>query len=1131
MATFTRIAQNLQSLIGPSHCRDTDDLLALTNPEVRRAFEDFFLPTESDRTRAHLVLAAHLWALADQQGSDTFLHCEANSVMHLPSNLIQSSQLEALHSLLSSYYFLYANVRHSLLHPLLETYSLYDSKHKSATSFDFQGRLEDCRSFLRRHGHLLSSWPALFVQQALNEPPETSAHTWAQGLVGKGGARVVEWLNNDSQILQETSELVSTFSSEPTCLVVSSDGELMVVGTGQGMLHFINTQTGQEVKSLVSSCDGISSCVFLKDGRLATTSFDGRIEIWDIGNGCRTALIEGHTNVITASDISADRKHLATVSLDFMLKVWSSTKGNEVAALPSSSPLNCVTFDPEGHLLAAGCWNGNVIVWNWLQNKTLTSLSGHRRSVRSLSFSPSSSMLCSGSLSGEVRVWSVPTSTCVGCFQAHCGAAEALAFLDEGSMLLSAGSDHTLQLWSGGLGRSVTALKSDECEREPPLKKLKSVTPEPAALCVAVNGDYVAVGYHGDGIKLFTLDSGEKIWDSGNLDVSILSLLWVVMDAEQTKPELLLSGGSDKRVRVWKRKEEEKGLLGGLKMSELLDVQPGTILALAQNSTYLATASDKFTIVLWLLSDLAADIWDEPHALLRGHSGGVTCLAFSPDGGQLLSGGKDQALMVWDVSSAPAVLSKSLPHSHKDWITGCVWTPDCVISSSNDGRLCLWDLQAGQRLSEISWRSPLTSVCCLGRYVMAGCAEGALHVWNWEKNVEICHIAAHKQRIHHCSILPNADKNKEVNPEEMTVFTASDDGTVQLWKPLQVEHFGTFQGHSGAICGVVHKEGLPEFLTVSEDRSLRCWTWATESPPSLRGPITALCFSQRGDLLLAGYESGLLELWQHGTLVGHKQVSDSTVTAICPMPDGQFAVSYTKLAVDVWKLVWNQQRSTASLVKETTYTVNYPVVRLNYCSVLIGVSDAGNIFDVTKEEINWTHTITRWCHAIRIVGVINNDEKSMWLVGEKQGEVQIGFVFAMGPKSCFNSAFSSLNLETNEEEKKGSLITAGTVDKEFVVCGDVNGNMWFNQAPDVSSWSSRKPAHSDRISVLKLTDRIIISASYDRTVKLWDRNTKKQVGMFVCGGPVLHLEVNPEKPTELVCGDGQGKLYFLSWKE
>ncbi|KAF3857940.1 hypothetical protein F7725_011141 [Dissostichus mawsoni] len=932
MANFTLIVQSLQGLIGPSHCYDTDDLLALTNPE----------------------------------GSDSFLHCEAHSVLHLPACLIQSDQLEALHSLLSNYYFLYANVRHGLMHHLLETYSLY-GEHASRYCM-----MNDCRSFLQRHGCLLSSWPALFVQQALNEPSYSSAHTWAQGLMGKGGARVVD-------------ELVSTFSSEPTCVVVSPDAELMVVGTGKGTLHFINTQTGQEVKSLVSSCDGISSCVFLLDGRLATTSFDGRIEIWDIGNGCRTALIEGHTNVITASDLTADRKHLATVSLDFMLKV---------AALPSSSPLNCVTFDPEGHLLAAGCWDGNVIMWNWLQNETLT-----------------------------------------------------------------------LQLWSGGLGRSVAALKSDKCEQEPPLKKMKSACSQPAALCVAVNGDFAAVGYHGDGIKLFSLESGvERIWDSGSLDVSVLCLLWVVLDSEQTQPELLLSGGSDKRVRVWKRKLTEEGLLEGLEM----------------------------------LSNLTFDWSDfEPYEVLRGHIGGVTCLAFSPDGGQLLSGGKDQALMVWDVSSTPAVLSKSLPHSHKDWITGCVWTPDCVISTSNDGRLCLWDLQAGQCLREISWKNPLTSVCCLGRYVMAGCSEGALHVWNWETSTEICHIAAHKQQIHHCSLLPNTDKNKEINPEEMTVLTASDDGTVQLWKPLQVEHISTFQGHSGAICGVVPKEGHPEFLTVSKDCSLRCWKWTTESPPCQRGPVSAVCFSQSGDLIFAGYESGFLEVWQHNTVVGHKQTSESPIRAICFMPDGQFAVSYLKPAVDVWKLVWNQQHSTASLLKVTTHTVKDLVVRLHYCTILIGVSETGSIFDVTKSgSDSWQHTISRFENSVRFLGMIRNDEKSMWLVGEEDGGVQVGFFFAMGPQYTFYQSLGTVDLFTDEEEKKGCLITAGTLDKDLVVCGDIKGNMWFNQTSEGSSWSSRKP-----------------------------------VGMFVCGGPVLHLELNPEKPTEMVCGDGQGKLYFLSWKE
>lgn len=61
-------------------------------------------------------------------------------------------------------------------------------------------------------------------------------------------------------------------------------------------------------------------------------------------------------------------------------------------------------------------------------------------------------------------------------------------------------------------------------------------------------------------------------------------------------------------------------------------------------------------------------------------------------------------------------------------------------------------------------------------------------------------------------------------------------------------------------------------------------------------------------------ECFLLVNWLHG--VSASQTSDYGITAICAMPENQFAVSYLKPVVDVFKLVWNQQRNSARYEKQ-----------------------------------------------------------------------------------------------------------------------------------------------------------------------------------------------------------------------
>ncbi|XP_026876678.2 telomerase protein component 1 [Electrophorus electricus] len=1156
MLIFSQLAQNLRSLIHPSFSHGPDEALTLTITGVRSAFEQLYLSTEKDRSRAHLILAAHLWVHSDPLGKDTFLHCDADSLTHLPVHLIKCHQWEPVYFLLSSFNFLYANVRHGLLHALLENYVLLSKTNEIHQQHqeppDHLDELHHCHSFLKRHAHLLSHWPALFVQQALNEPNESSAHVWANMMTEQGGVHAVRWLNKNRGQKQAASELVSTFKWGPCCVALSPAGGVLAVGTQRGTLHCFHIDTSrvmpavsfQEVQTLTSSCDGVSGCKFLDEGVVCTTSYDGHVEVWDIGSGYRTAYLNAHSNQITGCDVSSDRKHFATVSLDFNLKVWSSEKYKEMVCLPNPSPLNCVTFEREGMVLAVGCWDGAVHVWDWLRQEMRMTLLGHQCSVRSVAFSSSSSsLLCSGCLAGEVRLWSTSAAACMGFYQAHCGSTEALSFLPDGDTLLSAGHDGKVHLWSASLGCFVSVLGEQK----------KRVVHRPAAVAdvahsVAVANGYAAVGYHGDGIKLFSLESGERVWSTEDSWLSVSCMLWLEAEAD----DLLLSGSLDHHLRLWRR---QAAAAGSLTLRGAFGVQEGAILALAQSATYVASASDDFTIALWWKNELTSEPWVEPSVarVLRGHSGGVTCLAFSPDEKHLLSGGKDQTLMVWKVCSSPPSLFQSLPDCHGDWIMACAWTASAMLSCSNDCRLCLWDIQSGSCIREVLTMSSLTTLCCWKDYVILGSADGLLRVWNSDVGM-ITEIQAHHSCIHNTTIISTAAPEGNLKTQDLLVATASEDGTVKLWHPLQVQHHNSHSDHSGAVQDVVSGHGQ-WFFSVSEDLSLRAWSFtigscvpqsgiAAEIETSCRESVTVAYFLERGELVACGYHSGRLQLWHHNSLVYSNKVSNNRIGAISSLPNQQIALASSDCSVTVWNLQWDSQHCTASLFQVSSYTVESPVAYMYYSNFLLGLCIDSIITDVFCSDRT---NLDLFLEPTQPLGIVKNDAKSVWVLGENDCELQLYFILFIDPVTSWyasnviitlpvgkgsSNEKSEMQSESPPEEQykpRKTCITAAAMHKGFIVCGDAKGYMRFNQPPRMAAWSEQRKAHSDRISVLRLTDSTIISASYDKTVKLWDRNTKKQVGMFVCKAPVQVLEVNQDDPRQLVCGDTLGKIYFLSW--
>jgi WD40 repeat protein len=193
----------------------------------------------------------------------------------------------------------------------------------------------------------------------------------------------------------------------------SPDGHLLVVGAGDGTIHFYQGLDRPRRRKAKRHRQPVSCLAFTPDGRtLASGSHDGTVRLWDADWVKERSTLEGHADWIRCLAVSPDGKRLASCSDDGLVLLWSLPDGGESGGFEAhDGPIGGASFAPDGRRLITVGWDGTARVFDvegvrTTENARLTS--AYQWDAGKLlcgAVSPDGMTAAGGTQNGGVIVW------------------------------------------------------------------------------------------------------------------------------------------------------------------------------------------------------------------------------------------------------------------------------------------------------------------------------------------------------------------------------------------------------------------------------------------------------------------------------------------------------------------------------------------------------------------------------------------------------------------------------------------------------------------------------------------------------------------------------------------------------
>ena len=412
-----------------------------------------------------------------------------------------------------------------------------------------------------------------------------------------------------------------------TGLAFSPDGTQMASVSYDGTVKVWDTANPGSFHTFLGHTDRVVRVAWSPDGRtVASCGHDKTIWLWNVKEGRARAVLYGHSACVFTLAFTPDSRRLVSGSEDSTVRVWDVESGECLSIISGYVPsLLDIDWSPNGTQLVSGGTDKLVTLWDVDSTMPPRVFRGYREPVRAVAWSPDEYLVASAGNDNSIRLWNTTTGIRLQMLQAS-DAVEtvfiSIAWSPDGSLLACGTYLRGVQVWD-----MTTYTRRWVVETQSPF--IRSVSWSPDGTRVASGGDngsiYVwdardgtllqqLVEHHGAVMSVAWSPDGRWLASASGGQEGGELFVWMVHSGQRVQVftghpglvyavawspsgEILLSGGSDGRVRWW-------------------EVESGVCIRVQE-----------------------------------GHQGTVHALKVSPDGSRFATCGYDGVVQLWDLHS------------------------------------------------------------------------------------------------------------------------------------------------------------------------------------------------------------------------------------------------------------------------------------------------------------------------------------------------------------------------------------------------------------------------------------------------------------------------------------------------